>query len=247
MAEVIDSLTGATDLESLVDTDSIDVLTGSLTLTPTEPTRILEVTGQGIVSVPTDTAEIQIGIEVEGATASEVQQEIAQLSSAVVDQLNQLEVDELQTISISLNPNVEFSNGQSTVVGFIGTNILQFKVPTEEAGTTIDAAIEAGANIIQNISFIAPDEALNQARMQAIELAIQDAQNQADSVFDTLDLQLVEIIDIDVLGVSNPSSNQPFLNFDAVAFSASTPIIGGDQEVVANVALDINYTPLPVV
>ncbi len=247
MDEVVDTLTGASDLESLADNASLDLLTGSSTLATTDLSRILEVTGQGIVSVPTNTAQIQIGIEVEGDTASEVQQEIAQLSSAVVEQLNQLEVEELQTISISLRPNIQFTNGQSTVVGFIGTNILQFEVPTEEAGSTIDATISAGANIIQNISFIAPDEALNQARMQAIELAIQDAQNQADSVFNTLDLQRIEIIDIDVLGVSNPASNEPFVSFDTVAFSATTPIIGGDQDVVANVALDINYAPLEVV
>ena len=245
MDMVIDSLTGAP--KSLVDNAKVDLLTGSSTLTPTEPTKILEVTGKGIVSVPTNTAQIQVGIEVEGDNASQVQQEIAQLSSAVVEQLNQLAVDELQTVSISLRPNTQFIDGQNTVVGFIGTNILQFEVPTEQAGVTIDAATEAGANIIQNISFIAPDEELIQARMQAIELAIQDAQDQADSVFNTLDLQLVEIVDIAVLGVSNPPSSEPFVDFDALAFSVSTPIIGGDQEVVANVALDINYTPLPIV
>ena len=74
----IDSLTGAGALESSVDTGSLDFLTGSLTLNPTEPTRILEVTGRGSISVPTNTAQIQIGIEIEGDTASEVQQEIAQ-------------------------------------------------------------------------------------------------------------------------------------------------------------------------
>ena len=234
-----DSLTGASSQEFLVDTPS-DLLTGSLV--PNNPPNVLEVRGQGIISVPTNTAQIQLGIEVEGDTASQVQQEIAQLSSAVVEQLNTLGVDDLQTISISLRPNLQFNQGQSTVVGFTGTNVLQFEIPTDQAGATIDAAIQAGANLIQNISFIAPDEALNQARIDAITLAIQDAQAQANSVFDTLDLQALEITDIDILGVSNPPSSLPFADFSTVAFSESTPIFGGDQNVIANVALDINYT-----
>ncbi|MEM9272678.1 MAG: SIMPL domain-containing protein [Cyanobacteria bacterium P01_F01_bin.143] len=238
--DIPDPLTGACPLQSLNDTPG-DLLTGSLTLVPTDPPNILEVTGQGIISVPTTTAQIQLGIEVEGDTASQVQQEIAQLSSAVVEQLNTLGVDDLQTISISLRPNLQFNQGQSTVVGFTGTNVLQFEVPTEQAGATIDAAIQAGANLIQNISFIAPDEAINQARIDAIALAIQDAQDQANSVFDTLDLQALEITDIDILGVSNPPSSSPFVDFEAVAFSVSTPILGGDQDVIASVALDINY------
>ncbi|MEO1006752.1 MAG: SIMPL domain-containing protein [Cyanobacteria bacterium J06638_38] len=242
MDEVIDnldSLTGATTQDFPLDEPG-DLLTGG----PTDASGTLEVTGQGIISVPTNTAVIQVGIEVEGDTASEVQQEVAQLSSAVVEQLTQLGVNDLQTIRISLSPNLQFDQGQSTVVGFTGTNILQFEVPTEQAGGTIDAAIQAGANLIQNISFTAPEADINQARIDALELAIQDAQAQAGSVFDTLGFQAVEIVDIDILGVSNPPSNAPFLEFDALTFAASTPIIGGDQEVIANVALDIDYAPL---
>lgn len=240
---ISDALTGANSVDSLATTNSHDPLTGALTVELTDSSNILEVTGQGIVSVPTNTAQIQLGIEVEGATASQVQQEIAQLSSAVVEQLNQLEVEELQTLSISLRPNLDFSQGQSTVVGFVGTNILQFEVPTEQAGETIDLAIQAGANIIQNISFTAPEAEVEQARREAIELAIQDAQDQANTVFNTIGLQPLEIVDIDILDVNNPVPVSP-LALNVAAFDASTPIIGGDQDVVASIALDINYSSL---
>ena len=236
-----DTLTGASSTESPVINSSDDLLIGT---TPTNDSRILEVTGQGVVSVPTSTARVQVGIEVEGATATEVQEEVAQLSSAVVEQLNQLGVEELQTISITLDPEIEFDQGESTVVGFRGRNTLQFEIPTDQAGTTIDEAIQAGANSVQNISFIAPETELNQARLDAIELAVQDAQNQAAPVFDTLSLQPIEIVDIDILDVTSPPSTSPFLALSSAAFDASTPIIGGPQEVVANVALDINYAPL---
>ena len=146
----LDPLTGASSIDPLVGASKSDLLIESVTQAQTDTPKILEVTGQGAVSVPTNTAQIQVGVEIEKATATEVQQEIAQITSAVVEQLNQIGVNELQTISISLRPNIEFDQGQSTVVGFIGSNVLQFEITTEQAGETIDAAIQAGANSIQN-------------------------------------------------------------------------------------------------
>ena len=241
----LDPLTGASSTEPLIDNFSSDLTTKSLTPTQTDASRILEVTGRGVVSLDTDIAQIQVGVEIEGDTATEVQQQVAQSLSAVVEQLNQLEVDELETISISLQPRLEFDDsGNSTVVGFTGRNIVQFEVATDIAGETIDTAIQAGANTIENINFVATDEELSQARLDAIKLAAQDAQNQAAPLFDILDLTPLEIVDIDVIGVNNPSARSFSPAFEIAAFDASTPIIGGTQDVVAEVALDISYTDL---
>lgn len=240
-----DPLTGVSFTEPLVDNFNSDLTTENVTPTQTDTSRILEVTGQGIVSVDTDIAQIQIGVEIEGDTASEVQQEVAQSLSTVVEQLNQLEVDELETISISLQPRREFDNqGNSTVVGFTGRNVLQFEVGTDIAGETIDAAIDAGANTIQNINFVATEEELSQARLDAIKLAAQDAQSQADPLFELLNLTPLEIVDIDVIGVNSPSPRSFSPALEVAAFDASTPIIGGTQDVIAEVALDISYTDL---
>ncbi len=244
----LDLLTGANSTDSLFSKINSDLSLKDVTFTKKDNLKILEVTGKGVISVNTDTAQIQLGIEAEGATATKVQQKVAQNTAAVVKQLNQLKVEELQTISISLEPKLKFDNqGNSKVVGFTGRNILQFEIPIEQAGKTIDAALKAGANVIENIDFIAPESEFNQARLDAIELAVRDAQNQAVSVFNTLDLKPLEIVDIDIMGVSSPSATSllevGFLK-NAAAFDVSTPIIGGSQEVVAEVALDINYAAL---
>ena len=240
-----DLLTEASSIDRLVGNFSGELLIADVTPTQTDTSRILEVTGKGTVSVDTDTAQIRVGIEVEGATAGEVQQEVAQSSSAVVERLNQLEVEELQTISIRLQPKFEFDDlGNSTVDGFTGRNVLQFEVSTEQAGETIDAAIQAGANLIQNIDFIASESELERARLSAIELAARDAQNIAIPLLDTLDLTPLEIVDIDIIEVGSPSPRPFSAEFSIAAFDASTPIIGGSQEVVAEVALDINYAAL---
>ncbi len=209
------------DKISLVSASSKRDLVSGATSTQTNTSKILEVTGKGVVSVSTNIAQVQVGIEVEEATATKVQQKIARRSSALVDKLNRFGVKELQTISISLRPNTQFEQGKSKVVGFIGGNVLQFEIPTAQAGATIDAATKAGANIIQNISFIAPESKLNQARLEAINLAVQDAQIQAMGVFNTLNLKPIVIIDIDILGVSSPPPTSPLLKLSSAAFEES--------------------------
>jgi len=241
LASGIDNLIGASKQALVI----IDPLTGSTN--PKTP-QILEVTGQGKVSVPTTLTEVQLGIQVEGKTATEVQEEVAKRSTEVVDVLQKLGAQELQTTSIQLNPVYKYDkDGNQTLIGFKGLNTLQFELPTDRAGAAIDTAIQAGANLIQNISFTASDEALQQARLQVLSEAAKDAQAQAQAVFSTLQLTPGKIIDIDINSASNPSPSP--LVFEAadkaLAIGSRTPIIGGLQTIEASVSLDIAYSPAP--
>jgi len=46
--------------------------------------RTLSVTGRGVEAIPTTQTQVALGVEVQGKTAAEVQQEAARRSSAVV-------------------------------------------------------------------------------------------------------------------------------------------------------------------
>jgi hypothetical protein len=235
-----DDLTGLSEQVPLI----IDPLTGN---TAPNTARILEVTGQGEVSVATTLTEVLLGIQVQGETATEVQEEAAQRSAAVVGVLQNLGIQELQTTSIQLNPVYSYEDGTQTLTGFEGRNTLQFELPTDRAGAAIDTAIQAGANVVENISFTASDEALQQARLQVLSEAVEDAHAQAEAVFSTLQLTPGEIINIDINSTDNPSPSP--LVFDvadsALARGATTPIIGGPQTIEANVSLDFLYFPDP--
>ncbi|MHC5768421.1 MAG: SIMPL domain-containing protein [Nostoc sp.] len=100
-----------------------DPLIGS---TAPKTPQILEVTGKGEVSVATTLTEVQLGIKVEGKTATEVQEQVAQRSTAVVDVLQKLGAQELQTTSIQLNPIYSYKDDTQTLTGFEGLNTLQF-------------------------------------------------------------------------------------------------------------------------
>ncbi|MEH2331430.1 SIMPL domain-containing protein [Nostoc sp.] len=209
-------------------------------------TQILEVTGQAEVSVATTLTDVELGIKVQGKTATEVQEQVAQRSTAVVDVLQKLGAQELQTTSIQLNPVYSYKDDTQTLTGFEGLNTLQFELPTVQSGTAIDKAIQAGANVIQNISFTASDEALQQARLQVLSEAVKDAQAQAQAVFSTLQLTPGQIIDIDINSDDNPRPSSLVSNLTADRVSAAvstTPIIGAPQTIEASVSLDIGYSP----
>ena len=205
--------------------------------------RTLTVTGQGQESVQTTKALVVLGVEQQGRDATTVQEAIAQRSTAVVELLRSRQVDKLETTGVRLNPQYNYDNGQAEIIGYSGSNTVSFEMPTEAVGTLLDDAVNAGANEIISISFIAEDDAIAAARQQALREATADAQEQANTVLSALDLGPQEIISIQINGASAPIPiNLPQrAEFSVAQADVSTPVIGGEQTVQATVTLQIRY------
>lgn len=204
--------------------------------------RTLTVTGQGVERIPTTLTRVQLGVEVQGKTAQQVQQEVARQSAAVVELLRSRNVEQLQTTSIQLNPVYSYENNQQRLIGYSASNTVSFRIPTEQAGTLVDDAVAAGATRIDSISFTAPESAIATAQKQALRQATQDAQQQADAVLNTLNLTRQDIVNIQINGATPPSPPMPLMNrAESFTQKAPTPIIGGEQEVQASVTLQISY------
>lgn len=205
------------------------------------PERTLSVTGQGIQTIPTTLSEVNLGVAVQATTAQAAQQQAAQQSTAVVEWLRSQNVDKLQTTGISLSPEYDYANDRRVLRGYRATNTIRFRTPTERAGELMDQAITVGATQINGVSFLAEDEAINTARQQALNLAIQDAQQQADTVLSALGLSRQEVVNISIGSVSTPSPQATSGRLLAVEASASTPVLGQEQTINAQVTLSIRY------
>ncbi|MEA5565085.1 SIMPL domain-containing protein [Anabaena sp. UHCC 0399] len=205
--------------------------------------RTLTVTGRGEESIPTTISEVSLGVEIQGKTAQEVQQEAARRSSAVVAFLKGRNVDKLQTTGIRLNPVYSYTNNVQRITGYAANNTVSFRIATEKAGTLLDEAVKAGATQINSIRFVATDEAIASARQQALKEATQEAQKQAEAVFNALGLQSKEVVSIQINGASAPPPPMLYRAEAAKLASddASTPVIGGEQQVDASVTLQISY------
>ena len=201
--------------------------------------RTLNVNGRGIETIPTTLSQVSLGVEVQGKTAQEVQQE------AVVALLKSRNVEKLQTTGITLNPIYSYTNNVQRITGYAASNVVSFRIPTDRAGTLLDETVKAGATQISGISFVARDEAIAKARQQALTKATQDAQQQAQAVLSALGFQAKEVVGIEVNGASSPPPPpRPLLRAESAKLAsqdASTPIVGGEQQVEATVTLQISY------
>ncbi len=203
--------------------------------------RTLTVTGEGIERIPTTLTQVQLGVEIRGAIAAEVQQEVAKRTAAVVALLRSRNVEQLQTAGISLQPNYDYSNNQRRLDGYVGTNTVSFRLNTEQVGNLLDEAVRNGATRIDGVSFTATDNAITTAQKQALQLATSDARQQAEAVFQALNLTSKDIVSIQING-ANPPQPKPFnAERSAISADASTPVIGGEQTVRASVTLQISY------
>ncbi len=202
----------------------------------------LTVTGNGLESIATTLTQISLGVEIQGKTATEVQQEVAKRTSAVIDLLRSKNVEQLQTTGIRLEPNYDYSNNQRNLVGYIGTNTISFRFPTEQVGTLLDETVKAGASRIDRVSFIATPEAIKEAQQEALRKATIDARSMADVVLKALDLTSKEIISIRVNETNPPSPIPiPVEQLSKADARINTPIVGGEQTVRASVTLEISY------
>jgi uncharacterized protein len=210
-----------------------------------KPTRTLTASGKGIVVIPTTLSQISLTIEVSGKTPTTAQQEAAKRSTRVVNFLKTQPITKLQTTGISLNPTYTYpANGKPQLVGYNASNSISFRVTTDRAGAILDAAVSNGATRIDGVSFVASEQAIATAQLQALKQATQDAERQADAVLETLSLKRKEVIGIQINSASTPApvlmQTQARADF-ANKVAPPTPVIGGEQQVEAAVTLDIGY------
>jgi uncharacterized protein len=208
--------------------------------------RTLTVSGRGVESISTTLSQVNVGVEVQGKSVQEVQQEAARKSSAVVTLLKSRNVEKLQTTGINLNPIYNYTNNIQKITGYSASNTVSFRIPTEKTGNLLDDVVKTGATRIDGISFVATDDAIASAQKQALRKATQEAQQQADAVFGTLGLKSKEVVSIQVNNASTPPpiyrafENRVGKMADAVN-QQSTPVVGGEQQVEASVTLQISY------
>jgi uncharacterized protein len=209
--------------------------------------RTITATGKGIVTIPTTLSQIRLAIEVAGKTPASAQQAAARRSTQVINYLKTQQIDKLQTTGINLNPTYIYPNGRNPeITGYTATNSISFRATNDRAGAILDAAVKNGATRIDEVNFVASEQAIATAQIQALKQAAQDAKIQADAVLESLSLKRKEVIGIQITSTSTPApvrmqSQAMKSRAPQGRDEADTPVVGGEQLVEAAVTLDIGY------
>lgn len=204
--------------------------------------KTITVTGKGIERIPATVANVQLGVEIEGQNATQIQEQVAKRTASLVELLKSSNVQKLQTTGVQLRPDYTYDNNQRQLKGYVATNLVSFELPIERVGRLLDDSVKVGATRIDNVNLTATETAIAIAQQQALVKASLDAQQQAEAVLNALNLKAQEIITINVNGANIPNPLVREVMADKLASNmASSPVIGGEQEISASVTLQIRY------
>lgn len=207
-------------------------------------TGTVKVTGSAEVRVQPDAVIVWVGVETAAGTASaaldENNQQVGELIAALTD--TGFEREAIQTQSVQLFPR--YSNAEATesgtapgVVGYTARNTVELHIADDTlAGEILDAAVQAGANTIDGIQFIAENR--QEAEDQARELALEDATRKAEQLAALAGAELGTVLAIDASSAS-PSPLSGAFGSGGAESAAAAPVFPGTQTV--RVDLTVTY------
>lgn len=199
----------------------------------------LWVHGEGKVSVAPDIAILNLGIEARADSVAEAQSRAREAMNRIKEVLLEKGIAEkdIQTTRFSIDPIIEWrkispGSRKEVIAGYRVTHMFQVKIRDLKAvGSIIDAAVEAGGDLIRirGVSFTIEDPSpyFSEARVKAVK----DAQAKAREIAQALGIELGKPIYI-------TESSRPPIRMKADVFEAAppaplppTPISPGELEV----------------
>jgi hypothetical protein len=211
--------------------------------------KTLDSTGTFSIKTMPDKAEFYMGVETTAADVKDSQSQNSEKMNAVIAALEAkgLPRDAIETSSYSVYPQQRWNktSEQYETVGYTTSNTLYIKTTMlDKVGTYIDAAVGAGANNVNSISFTLTDAREAELKAKALSEASKIARAKADSI--------AQGLGVSITGVYRAGENSYYVTpnyraYDSKAASGSavpemapTPITPGDVEVSASVA--VSYT-----
>jgi uncharacterized protein YggE len=195
----------------------------------------LVASGQGEAKATPDRVSVLVNVQTRAATAAAAAAENARRTKAVLDALARLDLpkDQLSTEGYSAYPELRYDRegGSPQVTGYVVTNSVRAESKrVDQAGPIIDAALAAGANLINSLSFYA--SSIDEPRRQAIALAVASARADAEAMAQAAGGRLGSLVELSTQGPTVPP--RPMFDVAArgkVAMAEQTPINPGQQTV----------------
>lgn len=193
---------------------------------------LLTVNADGTSEARPDMAIVNLGVTTEGQTAAAALAENARRMTALTQALRRAGIAErdIQTSNVSVYPQQVYGEGQAPrITGYQANNSVTVKVRRiDNTGRVIDAAVGAGGNTVNGVSFTHsdPDAQLDLARRDAIA----EARRRAELYASALGLRVNRIVSVSEGGGYAPPMPVPVERFAAQDSAAATPVSPGEIE-----------------
>ncbi len=155
----------------------------------------ITVSSQGKVSFDPDEAYFYVSIITLDNNAALSQKQNSDISDAVRSALlsEGLKSDEIETSAFALYPKYEWDSvsREQTLKGYEVMHT--FKITTskiDKIGNYLDAAVNAGANQVNSVTFGLTKEKQDKAQLLALEEAVENAESKAETIAKAMNLRL---------------------------------------------------------
>jgi uncharacterized protein len=208
---------------------------------------VLSTSGQGEAKVTPDRASVLVNVQTRGATATVAASENAVKTKAVLDALGRLGLsrDQLATEGYTVYPEMQYDKDGANphVVAYVVTNTVRAETKRpEQAGSIVDAALTAGANMINSLSFYA--SSIDEARRQAIGAAVASARADAEAMARAAGGTLGALLELSTGGPTIPP--RPMYDMavrNKAVLAEATPVNPGQQTVTVFVTARWRFEP----
>jgi len=197
------------------------------------PQRTITVTGSGTASSTPTRASLSFGVQNQAPTAKAALAANATEMRKVIAALESAGAKDVQTESVSLS--AVFGDNQ-TVQGYMAADTVTATVTYAAAGSTIDAAVEAGANQVYGPSPLADDA--DAVYQKALVAAVANARAHGEALAKAAGATLGSVITI----AEGGSAPVPVFQKTAAGAADSTPVVPGPQETTASVTVTFALT-----
>jgi hypothetical protein len=200
----------------------------------------LTVGGTGLVRLSPDTASINLGVATQDTDVAQAVAASNLAAEAIIEAVKALGVapEDVRTTYFNVSPQPMFDqNGQPTgqTNYWVNNSLVVTLRQVDQLGTVLQAAVDAGANSINGITFDLSDK--SQAEEQARQAAIADARQRAERLASAAGATLGEIVSIHTGGYSYGAINYVEAASAGSAGGGTVPIAPGTFDVRIDVSL----------
>ena len=199
------------------------------------PDIVTSATGEARVTP--DRAHIMVGVQTRAATAAQAGADNARKTRAVIDAVKArgIPAEQIATSEYNLYPEYDHREppreGPTTprVIGYVANNTVRVEVRRlDQVGGIIDAALAAGANMVNTIQFFASN--VDVARHAALAEAVTRARSDADALAKAAGGSLGQLLELNTQSPPvRPMFNTRLAEARVGAADVQTPIEPGQQ------------------
>lgn len=196
----------------------------------------LVASGTGTVQLAPDRATLSIAIASRAAEASGAGARNAEIVASVRTALaaEGIGADDITTANYNVRANWRRQDGERVPDGYVAETMLRVSLDDiTAAGRAIDAALGAGANRIDGVQF--SSSRADEARREAIALAVQDAMGTAEAMAIAAGGGLGGLVELTTEGAPRPVATMRAMRAEVAYADAPTEITPGDLTVTARV------------